>query len=116
MTTTADVITLPVSEQTAADVLDAMAERDAPLFEVRPWAHPSLSPEQLATAWADYCEQVSIRDGLMDTGREPFIEWSEVYDPDDLGHPRDEEAIAMKCAEADEARAVIQFGYRGVTP
>ena len=112
MTTTADVIALPVAETTVAEVLERMAERDAPLFEVRPWAHPSLSPEQLATAWADYCEQVSIRDGLMDTGRVPFIEWSEVYDPDDLGHPRDEEAIACKSSEVRDALRHLLEGPR----
>ena len=53
MTTTADVIALPVSEQSVSDLLDAMAERDAPLFEVRPWAHSSLTEDELAEATAE---------------------------------------------------------------
>ena len=105
MTTTADVITLPVSEQTAADVLDAMAERDAPLFEVRPWASASLSEDELALAWMDFTEAVRIREGLA-TG---IVMWAEVY-PDLTCSDRQETALQLACEQADYARNVIQHG------
>ena len=107
MTTTADVITLPVSEQTAADVLDAMAERDAPLFEVRPWASASLSEEELAGAWEEYREAVRVREGLA-TG---WISWQETA-PELTCAGRQETALQMTCAEADEALRYLLDGAR----
>lgn len=109
MTTTADVIALPVSEQSVSDLLDAMAERDAPLFEVRPWASSSLAEEDLALAWNDFAEAVRIREGLA-TG---CITWAEVQ-PELTCTDRQETAFQDACAEADEARERLQHGYRGV--
>ena len=109
MTATADVIALPVAETTVAEVLERMAERGAPLFEVRPWAHSSLSEEELALAWEDFREAVRVREGLA-TG---CITWAEVQ-PELTCTDRQETAFQDACAEADEARERLQHGYRGV--
>ena len=105
MTTTADVIALPVSEQSVSDLLDAMAERDAPLFEVRPWASSSLAEEDLALAWSDFTAAVRIREGLG-TG---WITWQEIF-PDLQCSGRQETALQLACEQADYARNVIQHG------
>ena len=105
MTATADVIALPVAETTVAEVLERMAERGAPLFEVRPWAHSSLSEEELALAWEDFREAVRIREGLA-TG---MVMWAEVY-PDLTCSGRQETALQLACEQADYARNVIQHG------
>jgi predicted CopG family antitoxin len=107
MTTTADVIALPVSEQSVSDLLDAMAERDAPLFEVRPWASASLSEEELAGAWEEYREAVRVREGLA-TG---WISWQETA-PELTCAGRQETALQMACAEADEALRYLLDGAR----
>ena len=99
------VITLPVAEQSAADVLDDMAGRDAPLFEVQPWASPSLSPEHLALAYEDSREAVRIREGLA-TG---MVTWQEVQ-PDLQCSDRQNVALQLACEQADYARNVIQHG------
>ena len=105
MTTTADVIALPVSEQSVSDLLDAMAERDAPLFEVRPWASASLSEDELALAWMDFTEAVRIREGVA-TG---FITWQEVW-PELKCSDKPDVALQLACEQADYARNVIQHG------
>ena len=105
MTTTADVITLPVAEQSVADLLDAMAERDAPLFEVRPWAHHSLGEDELALAFEDFREAARMRDGLG-TG---LIHWSE-FEPELRCGERQETAFQLAAEQADYARNVIQHG------
>ena len=107
MTTTADVIALPVSEQSVSDLLDAMAERDAPLFEVRPWAHSSLTEDELAGAWEEYREAVRVREGLA-TG---WISWQETA-PELTCAGRQETALQMACAEADEALRYLLDGAR----
>ena len=107
MTTTADVIALPVSEQSVSDLLDAMAERDAPLFEVRPWASASLSEEELALAWMDFTEAVRVRNGLA-TG---LVTWAEVW-PELTCAGRQEEALQLACAEVDDALRYLMAGTR----
>ena len=104
---TADVIALPRTEASVAEVLDAMAERDAPLFEVRPWASASLSEDELALAWEDLREAVRVREGLA-TG---WISWQETA-PELTCAGRQETALQMACAEADEALRYLLDGAR----
>lgn len=106
MTTTADVIALPVAETTTADVLEDMALRDAPLFEVVPWTHESLGTwEEIAVAYEDFREAVRMRDGLG-TG---LIHWSE-FEPELTCGEKQETAFQLAAEQADYARNVIQHG------
>ena len=105
MTASAEVIALPVAETTVAEVLERMAERDAPLFEVRPWASASLSEDELALAWMDFTEAVRIREGVA-TG---FITWQEVW-PEHKCSDKPDVALELACEQADYARNVIQHG------
>jgi len=68
-------------------------------------AHPSLSADDLAEAWAEFVALTDIRDSLG-TG---VMSWAE-YDPDLRGYDRQEYAHQMACRAADEARSLIQFG------
>jgi hypothetical protein len=102
---TADVITLPVAEQSIADLLDDAAAREAPLFEIARYASPLLSADALADAWDDLCEAVRVRDGLG-TG---LIHWSEPY-PDLTCFDRQDTALQLACEQTDYARNVIQHG------
>ena len=107
MTASAEVIALPVAETTVAEVLERMAERDAPLFEVRPWASASLSEEELALAWMDFTEAVRVRNGLA-TG---LVTWAEVW-PELTCAGRQEEALQLACAEVDDALRYLMAGTR----
>ena len=107
MTASAEVIALPVAETTVAEVLEWMAERDAPLFEVRPWASASLSEEELALAWMDFTEAVRVRNGLA-TG---LVTWAEVW-PELTCAGRQEEALQLACAEVDDALRYLMAGTR----
>ena len=105
MTATADVIALPVAETTVAEVLERMAERGAPLFEVRPWAHSSLSEEELALAWMGFTEAVRVREALA-TGE---LTWHTEY-PELTCFDKPDVALQLACEQADYARNVIQHG------
>jgi hypothetical protein len=104
--TLATITPLPVAEQTTADLLDDAAGRLAPLFEIARYACPALTEDELALAWEDLCEAVRVRDGLASG----YITWAEVQ-PDLTCSGRQEEALQMACAEADEARDRLQHGY-----
>ena len=107
MTATADVIALPVAETTVAEVLERMAERGAPLFEVRPWTSASLTEDELAGAWEEYREAVRNGAGLA-TG---WISWQETA-PELTCAGRQETALQMACAEADDALRYLLDGAR----
>lgn len=106
--TLATITPLPVTEQSVADLLDAMAERDARLFEVLPYAHESLDTwDGLALAWEDFREAVRMRDGLG-TG---LIHWSE-FEPELTCSEKQETAFQLAAEQADYARNVIQHGHQ----
>jgi hypothetical protein len=108
MTATADVITLPVAEQSVADLLDDMAGRDAALWEVMPYAHGDQRDlDEIALAWEDFREAVRMRDGLG-TG---LIHWSE-FEPELTCSEKQETAFQLAAEQADYARNVIQHGHQ----
>ena len=96
------------TENTVADVFEDAAAawvpgEDVP-FIVRRFAHPD-SWASLLERWEEYVERCRIRDGLG-TGA---VSWQE-YEPDLTCGDRQETAFQMAAADADEARAAIQFG------
>jgi hypothetical protein len=104
--------------QVPADEFEDMADRGAPLREVRAKAHESITGEELPGVWADFREQRCLRDGLLNTDAygQPQIGWWQLYDAGDLGvaaEDRQNEAYLRKCSRADDARSVLQHGWRG---
>ena len=97
-----------VVENTVADAFEDAATawvpgEDVP-FIVRRFAHPD-SWASLLERWEEYVERVRIRDAVG-TGA---MSWQE-YEPDLTCTDRQETAFQMAAADADEARAAIQFG------
>jgi hypothetical protein len=96
-----------LSDRIAA-ALEYLAGRDDDMPAlVRALAHPSLADEDMTLAWAGYREAVIMRDAL--DGRTEH--WSAAYDGEALGRgDRQDEAVQLKAAEADDALEVLVRG------